>query len=31
MLSGECVLIVEDEERQLRQWDYFHCPAGTAQ
>ena len=22
-------LVVEDEERPLRQWDYFHCPAGT--
>jgi hypothetical protein len=22
-------LIVEEEERSLRQWDYFHCPAGT--
>ncbi|HEY5293846.1 MAG TPA: cupin domain-containing protein [Gaiellaceae bacterium] len=29
VLSGECTLIVEDEERTLRQWDYFHCPAGT--
>ena len=29
MLSGECTLIVEEEERPLRQWDYFHCPAGT--
>ena len=29
VLSGECTLIVEDEERALRQWDYFHCPAGT--
>ena len=29
VLSGECTLVVEDEERQLRQWDYFHCPAGT--
>jgi uncharacterized cupin superfamily protein len=29
VLSGECTLIVEDEERPLRQWDYFHCPAGT--
>ena len=28
VLSGECTLIVEEEERQLRQWDYFHCPAG---
>jgi uncharacterized cupin superfamily protein len=29
VLSGECMLIVEEEERVLRQWDYFHCPAGT--
>src|SRR5262245_8923148 len=29
VLAGECTLIVEEEERQLRQWDYFHCPAGT--
>jgi len=26
VLSGEALLIVEDEERLLRQWDYFHCP-----
>jgi uncharacterized cupin superfamily protein len=29
VLSGECTLIVEEEERLLRQWDYFHCPADT--
>ena len=29
VLSGECVLVVEEEERQLRQWDCFHCPAET--
>ena len=29
VLSGECLLIVEEEERALRPWDYFHCPAGT--
>ena len=29
MLSGECTLLVEGEERLLRQWDFFHCPAGT--
>jgi len=29
VLSGECILIVEEDERALRQWDYFHCPAGT--
>ena len=26
VLSGEALLIVEDEEQPLRQWDYFHCP-----
>jgi uncharacterized cupin superfamily protein len=29
VLAGECLLIVEDEERSLRTWDYFHCPGGT--
>lgn len=29
VLSGECTLVVEEEERRLRAWDYFHCPAGT--
>jgi uncharacterized cupin superfamily protein len=29
ILSGECILVVEEQERQLRQWDYVHCPAGT--
>jgi uncharacterized cupin superfamily protein len=27
VLSGEALLVVEDEEHPLRQWDYFHCPA----
>jgi uncharacterized cupin superfamily protein len=26
VLSGEALLIVEDEEQPLRAWDYFHCP-----
>jgi uncharacterized cupin superfamily protein len=30
VLHGECVAIVEGEERRLRQWDYLHCPSGTA-
>jgi len=30
VLAGECTLVVEDEERLLRQWDYFHCPGTTA-
>jgi uncharacterized cupin superfamily protein len=29
VLSGEALLIVEGEERSLRQWDFVHCPAGT--
>ena len=29
VIEGECLLIVEGEERVLRAWDYFHCPAGT--
>ncbi len=29
VLSGECTLIVEEEERTLRPWDYVHSPAGT--
>lgn len=29
VLAGECTLLVEEQERPLRQWDYFHCPAGT--
>ena len=30
VLAGECLLIVEGEERPLRVWDFFHCPGGTA-
>jgi uncharacterized cupin superfamily protein len=29
VLQGECLLIVEGEERTLKQWDLFHCPAGV--
>ena len=29
VLAGECMLLVEEQERPLRQWDYFHCPADT--
>jgi uncharacterized cupin superfamily protein len=29
VLSGECRLLVEGEERLLRAWDFFHCAAGT--
>jgi uncharacterized cupin superfamily protein len=29
VLAGECRLLVEGEERLLRQWDFFHSPTGT--
>jgi uncharacterized cupin superfamily protein len=29
VLSGECKVLVEGEERILRPWDFFHSPAGT--
>ncbi len=29
LLSGDALLIIEGEERPLRQWDFVHCPAGT--
>jgi uncharacterized cupin superfamily protein len=29
VLSGECRLLVEDEERPLHAWDFAHCPRGT--
>ena len=29
VLSGECVAIVEGEERRMKQWDYLHSPPGT--
>jgi uncharacterized cupin superfamily protein len=30
VLVGECLLLVEGEERPLRTWDFVHCPPGTA-
>src|SRR5919202_1183450 len=29
VLSGECALLVEGEERRLRPWDFFHSPPWT--
>jgi uncharacterized cupin superfamily protein len=29
VLHGEALLLVEGQERRLRQWDVFHCPPGT--
>jgi uncharacterized cupin superfamily protein len=30
VLAGTCLLIVEDEERELKPWDFFYCPPETA-
>jgi uncharacterized cupin superfamily protein len=30
VLAGECILLVEGEERRLGPWDFVHCPSGTA-
>jgi len=30
VLAGEGTLLIEGEERPLRQWDFVHCPPGTA-
>ena len=29
VVSGECVLVIEGEERRLRAWDFVHCPPMT--
>jgi uncharacterized cupin superfamily protein len=29
VLSGECLLLIEGEERPLKQWDLVHCPPWT--
>jgi len=29
VLHGECIVILDGEERSLQQWDFLHCPAGT--
>ena len=29
VLSGECKLLVNEEERDLRTWDFVHCPPGV--
>ncbi len=29
VVAGECKLLVEGEERELRAWDFFHCTAGV--
>ena len=27
--AGTCLLVIEEQERHLRAWDFVHCPAGT--
>jgi uncharacterized cupin superfamily protein len=29
VLFGECLLLVEEEERRLKAWDFVHCAPGT--
>ena len=29
VLAGEALLVIEGEERAVRQWDFVHCPPGT--
>jgi uncharacterized cupin superfamily protein len=29
VLSGECLLLIEGEERPLKAWDFVHCPPCT--
>jgi uncharacterized cupin superfamily protein len=29
VLHGECIAVIEEQERRLRQWDFVHCPPGT--
>ena len=29
VLQGECLVLVEGQERTLKAWDFVHCPGGT--
>jgi uncharacterized cupin superfamily protein len=29
VLAGECLLLIEGEERRLKAWDFVHCPPHT--
>ena len=29
VLYGECIVLIEEEERPLKQWDFVHCPPWT--
>jgi uncharacterized cupin superfamily protein len=30
VLAGDCLLLIEEEERPLKAWDFVHCPPNTA-
>jgi uncharacterized cupin superfamily protein len=30
VLRGQCILVIEGEERTVGAWDFVHCPPGTA-
>jgi uncharacterized cupin superfamily protein len=30
ILAGTCLLVIEEQERELRAWDFVHCPPGTS-
>lgn len=29
VLSGECTVIIDDEEHTMKAWDFLHCPPGV--
>jgi len=29
VLQGECIALVENQERRMKAWDLLHCPPGT--
>jgi uncharacterized cupin superfamily protein len=29
VVAGECLVLIESEERPLKPWDFVHCPGGT--
>lgn len=29
VLAGECILVIEGQERPLKRWDFVHCPPWT--
>ena len=29
VLSGECLLLIEGQQRKFKPWDFVHCPAWT--